>query len=232
VFSGVVLGNILFMFCRSFLKQKLIISQDNLLTTQNTDQLEALGLHLSIFVTFAAPAFCFKVITYEYEVNTELFNDSGNEFVSRQSFITVWQTVGMLYLTFFSFIRSPVDSMQDIWFKVVPYVHLLVTLCVFFIGPGFILLDTLFSMKNVNASLWRSTIWMNFLNAGVTLFIWMPTQIYGIVNDGIRYFKKQNENMKFRIATNATNWQELKESNYSDESVTNRILDTINALKE
>ena len=64
VFAAGLVANIIYLFIRSFVIQKLTLNVRNMKTDANSDYLDAQSFMVSVFLTFMVPVCVFSYIQY------------------------------------------------------------------------------------------------------------------------------------------------------------------------
>ena len=101
---------------------------------------------LGMFITFFVPAAYLHFIDNHIEESSKsLSNDPAIDLTNIQYPLAVIQSIGMLYLMFVSFYKSPFTdlNLMDMYLKYVPFVHAGVTVLIFVVIPVFVIVQTL-----------------------------------------------------------------------------------------
>lgn len=216
VFIATILGNMVFLFFRAFVKQAMIFAMPGLMTSCNTDFLESQQLMVGMFVTFFVPmCYLYFISIYCQDVET-LKSDTLVEVISNLAPMAVFQTVSMLFLMFIP-IRTPMitryQSVSDAWSKYLPFVHLGTTVCSFVLIPIAVIAYTFSQKSNIHKSAFEGGVWIYCITSFFVLLLWFPTQILGVLLCGIYVYREKAKARAQRDEVKATTWKELYGSN-------------------
>jgi len=220
VFIATILGNMVFLFFRAFVKQAMTFAMPKLMTSCNTDFLESQQLMVGIFVTFFVPmCYLYFISIYCQDVEA-LKSDTSVEVISNLAPMAVFQTVSMLFLMFIPF-RTPMITryqwVSDAWSKYFSFVHLGTAVCSFVLIPIAVIAYTFSQKSNIHNSAFEGGVWIYCITSFFVFLLWFPTQIFLVLWGGINVYRDKAKARAQRDEVKATTWKELYGSNPDEE---------------
>lgn len=212
VFASGLVSNILFLFLRSLVIQRITLNVTNLFTGADTDFLESQIILCGLIATCVVPAGLLSFIRYETLTNENLSYDAAFPCSEKWLPLALLQAFSVYFIVFVSLFECPFGQpYDDLWAAYVPFVHGLLAILTFAVIPIYFVIDSLSNYQMIFASEYSSSLWILFFTSFIILVLWIPTQIFSIFRNAVNRYSQLSTARTVKKAYKT--WEELTAAN-------------------
>lgn len=141
VFASGIMANIIFLFARVFLPERIQVNETNFMKGEQTDYLEAQSVMLGLFATFVIQSALESLIFWKCVEDPTLADDPAKSISDLYWKFAFVQSFSMGYLIFIPMFRCSFFPVYDEkWATYAPLSHAVLALLTFIVIPAFVII--------------------------------------------------------------------------------------------